>query len=588
MDENSFLFEIVLLLSVAIVAVLAFRRLRISPMLGYLAGGLLVGPSGLALIADVEMIKLVGELGVAMLLFSIGLELSVKRLRLMRLEVFGLGTAQFVLTAMILTGIVYAFGVSARGAFVIGAGLALSSTAIVLQLLSERREIASRFGRVSFAILLLQDLAVAPLLAVVPILGGSADTADWTAIAEATGKAVLALAVIMVAGRIVLQPVYRIVAREHGSEVFVALTLLVVLGTGWATAQAGLSLTLGAFLAGLLLAESEFRHQIEADIKPFQGLLMGLFFMTIGMQVDLGEAARNGWLIVLLTFGLIGLKTVITFILCRLVKLPGLLSMRAGLMLSQGGEFAFILIGAAALIGIVPESIKQICLAVVSTSMILTPFITIAGKALADRLERSTPVGLAVVEKENIDLGRHVVIAGFGRVGRIVARLLETQRIPYVAIDHDANNVRGARERGLPVYFGLAERRDLLWGVGIDRASMLVVTLNDPETTLRLAASIKKRLPELPVLARARDTRHARELAEVGADVAVPETLEASLVLGGAVLKYFNIGQGEIETALSALRADRGFLLGADRLSPDAAKPEGDAKIRSEPGQTEK
>ncbi|MCZ6862930.1 MAG: monovalent cation:proton antiporter-2 (CPA2) family protein [Alphaproteobacteria bacterium] len=592
MDDNRFLFEIVLLLSVAIVAVLLFRRLRISPMLGYLAGGLLVGPSGLALIADVEMIKLVGELGVAMLLFSIGLELSIKRLKLMRLEVFGLGTAQFILTATILAGIVYALGVSARGAFVIGAGLALSSTAIVLQLLSERREIASRLGRVSFAVLLLQDLAVVPLLAVVPILGTGAT--DWTAIALATGKAILALALIMVAGRIVLQPIYRTVARDLGPEVFVALTLLVVLGTGWATAQAGLSLTLGAFLAGLLLAETEFRHQIEADIKPFQGLLMGLFFMSIGMQVDLGVAAQNGWLIVLLTLGLIWLKTTILFGLCRLIKLPWMLAMRTGLMLSQGGEFTFILIGAAALVGVVPEPIRQICLAVVSASMILTPFIAIAGKALTDRLERSTPIGLAVIEKENLDLGKHVVIAGFGRVGRIVARLLESQRITYVAIDHDANNVLEARERGLPVYFGLAEKRDLLWGVGIDRASIFVVTLNDADTTLRLAASIKARLPELVVVARARDSRHARELFNVGADVAVPETLEASLVLGGAVLKHFDIGQGEIETALGALRADRGFLLDADwspadkPAPPDAAEQTSEPELRSEPEQTDK
>lgn len=584
MDDNRFLFEIVLLLSVAIVAVLVFQRLRVSPMLGYLAGGLLVGPSGLALIADVSMIKLVGELGVAMLLFSIGLELSVKRLRLMRLEVFGLGSAQFLLTAAILTGIVYAMGVSARGAFVIGAGLALSSTAIVLQLLSERREIASRLGRVAFAVLLLQDLAVVPLLAVVPILGTGTGAADWTAIALATGKAVLALVVIMVAGRLVLQPIYRTVARNHGSEVFVALTLLVVLGTGWATAEAGLSLTLGAFLAGLLLAESEFRHQVEADIKPFRGLLMGLFFMTIGMQVDLGVAARNGWLVVLLTVGLISLKSTILFGLCRLIKLPWLLSMRTGLMLSQGGEFAFILIGAAALIGIVPEPVKQICLALVSASMILTPFIAIAGKALADRLERSSPVGLAAVENETLDLGKHVIIAGFGRVGRIVARLLEAQRIPYVAIDHDATNVREARERGLPVYYGLAERRDLLWGVGIDRASILVVTLSDPETTLQLAASIKARLPELPVIARARDSRHARELSDVGADVAVPETLEASLVLGGAVLKHFDIGQGEIETALGVLRADRAFLLDADWSRPEKPEPE----PKSEPEQTDR
>jgi len=587
MENHGFLFEIVLLLTAAIVAVVVFERLRVSPMLGYLASGMIIGPSGLALIADVETIGVVGELGVVMLLFSIGLELSIRRLKLMRWEVFGLGGAQFLLTGLIIGGIAAGLGASPKAAFVIGAGLALSSTAIVLQLLSERGEVATKVGRVGFSVLLLQDLAVVPLLAVVPILGGAARDTDWSQVGLAIVKAALALTLIMVAGRLVLQPIYRTVARDHGHEIFIALTLLAVLGTGWATEQAGLSLTLGAFLAGLLLAETEFRHQIEADIKPFQGLLMGLFFMAIGMQVDLAAAARNWWLVGTLAVTLIVLKTVILYLLCRvLVKLPVFLSLRVGMTLAQGGEFAFILIGAAALSGFVPEPMKQVCLVVVSITMIATPFLASAGKLLADRFERFTPVGLAALEQDNIDLARHVVIAGFGRVGRIVARLLEARRLPYVAIDNNAANVLDGRSKGLPVYFGHAAQRELLWSVGVDRASAIVVTMGEARTALELVAMLKHRLPELPIIARARDSDHARDLLDLGADIAVPETLEASLVLGAAALRQHDIGESDIEAALNELRADRGFLLASDRAlvspqppaKPDAAQAQEPAK----------
>jgi K+:H+ antiporter len=574
MANHGFLFEIVLLLTAAIVAVVVFERLRVSPMLGYLASGMVIGPSALSLISDVGTISVVGELGVVMLLFSIGLELSIRRLKLMRWEVFGLGGAQFVLTGIIIAGAAWGLGASPKAAFVIGTGLALSSTAIVLQLLSERGEVSTKFGRVGFSVLLLQDLAVVPLLAVVPILGGAARTTDWSQVGLAVGKAVLALTLILVAGRLVLQPIYRTVARDHGREIFIALTLLAVLGTGWATEQAGLSLTLGAFLAGLLLAETEFRHQIEADIKPFQSLLMGLFFMAIGMQVDLAAAARNWWLVAALALALIVLKSTILYLLCRvLVKLPVFLALRVGLTLSQGGEFAFILIGAAALIGFIPEPMKQVCLVVVSITMILTPLLTSAGKLIADRLETFTPVGLAALEQDNSDLARHVVIAGFGRVGRIVARLLEARRLPYVAIDRNAANVLDGRSKGLPVYFGHAAQRELLWSVGVDRASAFVITMGDTRTALELVAMLKHRLPELPIIARASDSDHARDLLDLGANFAVPETLEASLVLGAATLRQHAIGEAEIEAALNELRADRGFLLSSDRALGNGGSP---------------
>lgn len=565
MEETEFLFEIVLLLASAIVAVVLFRRLGISPILGYLACGILIGPGAFELVSNVETIKVVGELGVVILLFSIGLEMSFKRLALLRLEVFGLGTAQVAATALVVGGAALAFGLTFRAAFVIGAGLALSSTAVVLQLMAERREIATRTGRVAFAVLLLQDLAVVPLLAVVPILGGATKALDWSAVGLAVGKAVLALGIILVAGRLVLQPIYRTVSRDHGTEIFVALTLLAVLGTGWATASVGLSLTLGAFLAGLLLAETEFRHQIEADIQPFRGLLMGLFFMSIGMQIDPPFALRNAGLLAGLVVALIALKSAITTGLCYAIRLPPEVAVRVGLVLGQGGEFAFILVGAAATIGLVPEPAKQAVLSVVAISMMLTPLLAAFGAWLGKRLHRVTRIGLAALEHETHDITRHVVIVGFGRVGRIVARLLESRRIPYVAIDHDPANVAGAREQGLPIYFGHVERRDILWGLGIDRARALVITMDAPATTLALVRMMKQRLPDVTIVARARDSSHAKSLLDAGAEVAVPETLEASLVLGGAALRLFEMGENEIANALNELRADRGFLLDADR-----------------------
>jgi CPA2 family monovalent cation:H+ antiporter-2 len=565
MEDTSFLFEIVVLLASAIVAVVLFQRLRISPILGYLACGILIGPGAFELVTNVETIKGVGALGVVILLFSIGLELSFKRLAVLRLEVFGLGTAQVVACALILGGAALAFGVSVKAAFVIGTGLALSSTAVVLQLMSERREIASRTGRVAFAVLLLQDLAAVPLLAVVPIMGAAAKALDWAAVGLAVGKAVVALAVIIVVGRLVLQPVYRTVSRDHGAEIFVALTLLAVLGTGWATASVGLSLTLGAFLAGLLLAETEFRHQIEADIQPFRGLLMGLFFMSIGMQIDPHFALRNAAFLIALVAALIAIKAAVTTGLALAIRLPPQIAVRVGLILGQGGEFGFILVGGAAAIGLVPEPAKQVVLSVVALSMMLTPLLAMLGAWLGKRLHRVTRIGLAALEHETHDITRHVVIVGFGRVGRIIARILESRRIPYVALDHDPANVSDAREHGLPIYFGHVERRDILWGLGIDRARALVITMDAPRTTLGLVSVMKQRLPEVTIVARARDTAHAKELLDAGAHVAVPETLEASLVLGGAALRLFELGENEIATTLNEMRADRGFLLEADR-----------------------
>lgn len=546
MHELAFLRDTVILLAAAVVFVFAFQRMRASPVLGYLVGGVLIGPHALGLIDEIEATRSLAELGVVFLMFSIGLELSFKRLSTLRGGIFGLGTAQVLLTGLIIGAAAWLIGVGVTASIVIGSGIALSSTAVVLQLLAERGELASRVGRTSFSILLLQDVAVVPLIAMVPLLAAEQVT-DLEAVGLGIVTAVAALAAIVVAGRLILRPVFRAIAGLRGSEVFVAITLLAVLGTGWAAEQAGLSLTLGAFLAGLLLAETEFRHQIEVDIRPFQGLLLGLFFITIGMSIDIGLAAERWWLVGLLLVGLITVKAAVIIGLCAAIRVPIPAALHTGLMLAQGGEFAFILVGAAVDENILEREVAQLCLVVVSLSLAATPILAALGKWLAGKLERQLPIGLAALEQEFIDLRDHVVIAGFGRFGQVVASVLESHRIPYVALDMDATRVSAWRNKGKPIHFGDAYRPELLWGTGVDRAAAMIITLDGaPAEVLRMVRTLHERLPGLKLLVRARDSEHARQLLEAGATMAVPDALASSLHLAQSVLRSFELPEKDL------------------------------------------
>ncbi len=547
------LVEGVIILVAAIAVVYLFHRLKAGPVLGYLAAGLLIGPHGFRLVTQVEAIQTLAEFGVVFLLFIVGLELSFRRLAGMRTEVFGVGSAQVLLTAALVGAAVAVIGVSWQAAAVIGFGVALSSTAVVLQLLAERGELSGRLGRISFSILLMQDLAIIPLLAVVPLLGdGGQGVTEWRAVALAAGKAVAALAVILVVGRYLLTPLFRAIAGMHREELFFAITLLAVLGTATATQAVGLSLTLGAFLAGLMLAETEFRHQIEVVIRPFQGLLLGLFFMTIGMTVDLGFAAANWWKVLLLLLGLIVIKAAVIAALCYAIKMPATVALRTGLMLAQASEFAFVLIAIAARERIVPAEVQQLVLAVASLSMAATPFLAMLGLWLAGRVERVSRIGLAALEQENIDLQAHVVLAGFGRFGQMIARLLDANRIPYVALDMDAQQVAHFKAKGIPIHFGDATRPEILWGVGIDRASAIVLTTaREPASQTRLVSLLRRRLPELRIIARARDAQHAAALAGAGATEAVPDALASSLHLAQAVIKSFGLPETDLNQLLT-------------------------------------
>lgn len=547
------LVEGVIILVAAIAVVYVFHRLKAGPVLGYLTAGVLIGPHALRLVVDVEGIQALAELGVVFLLFIVGLELSFRRLASMRKEVFGLGSAQVLLTALIVGGALLAIGVGWKAALVIGFGVALSSTAVVLQILSERGEMSGRMGRTAFSILLLQDLAIIPLLAVVPLLGdGAKGATEWQAVALAAAKGIAAVGVILAVGRYLLTPLFRAVATMHREELFFGVTLLAVLGTAAATQAVGLSLTLGAFLAGLMLAETEFRHQIEVDIRPFQGLLLGLFFMTIGMTIDLGFAVAHWWQVAVLLVALIAIKAGVIAGLCYAIGIPTATAIRTGLMLAQASEFAFVLISIAARDRIVPVDVQQMVLAVASLSMAATPLMASLGLKIANRIERVSRIGLAALEQENIDLEKHVVLAGYGRFGQMIARLLDAHRIPYVVLDMDAAQVAKFKSQGVPIHFGDATRPEILWGVGIDRAVAIVLTTaQDAAGATRLVTLLHRRLPEIRIIARARDSLHAQALKKAGATDAVPDALASSLHLAQSVIRSFGLPEVDINQLLS-------------------------------------
>jgi len=553
MHGSAQLGDILVFLIAAVCIVPLFRWFRSSAVLGYLAAGLLVGPHALRLIKDTESVLLLADFGVIFLLFTIGLELSIERLKLMRRYVFGLGTLQVGLTALLIGGVVLLTGRSVEAALVIGSGLALSSTAFVIQMLVERGEMIARYGRISFSVLLFQDLAIVPLLALLPLLG-----APESSLAAAVGlAAVKAVAVVVAAvfiGRRVLRPLYRVIAGARLQELFVAVTLLVVLGAGWLMSQAGISMALGAFLAGLLLSETEYRHQVEADIRPFKGLLLGLFFMAVGMEIDLPLVVREWFWLLLAVVALLAAKGALIAGLCLLFRLPSEVALRVGPLLSQGGEFGFVLVGAAMLSGLVDAEIGQLVLAVIALSMAATPAMDALGRQLA-RLATPQPVhDVAAVQEGAGGIAEHIIIAGFGRVGQTVAQVVSACGLPYVALDLDHSRVARGRAAGLPLFYGDASRVDVLEAAGVERARAAVITIDRAQEASRSVAALHQRMPTLPIFVRSHDMSHAHQLEGEGAAAVVPETVEASLQLGGILLSAVGVGTDDITRVMAELR----------------------------------
>jgi CPA2 family monovalent cation:H+ antiporter-2 len=543
-NHTEFIYDTLVFLLAAVVVVPLFHRLRTSPILGYLVAGMLIGPHGLGFIGSGSGAATLAELGVVFLLFTIGLELSLQRLLAMGRYVFGLGIAQVLLTGAGIAAVAVLAGYSFKAAAVIGGALALSSTAFVLHLLEERGERGGHYGFLAFAILLLQDLAVVPLLIMVTSFAREG-SAFMPALGLAFVEAAIAILVVVGIGQRLLRPAIHAIAGTRSAELFTAVTLLAVLGTSWLLARAGLSMALGAFLAGLLLAETPYRHQVESDIRPFRGLLLGLFFMTIGMNIDAAFVARHIVLLALIVAALLAGKALLVTLLCRLFGAASDAALRTGLALAQGGEFGFVLLGTAGALELLPGETVNLLLAAIALSMAATPGLVALGSRLSGLIaaRRGGPDGGRLGELP--DISGHVLIAGFGRVGQTVAKVLGEGGIAYVAIDYNRDLVVACRSRGLPVYFGNASQPGVLHSAGLERAAGIVITFDQIGLVNRTVAVLRGSYPDLRIFVRARDLRHLRRLETDGATATVLETAEASLQLGAIVMKALGV-DGEL------------------------------------------
>lgn len=510
-------------LAAAVLAVPVFKRLGLGAVLGYLAAGVAIGPSGFAFIHEVDSTLHFAELGVVFLMFLVGLELQPARLWKLRAQVFEFGGLQVMITTLLLAPIGWALGLSPIAAIVAGVALSLSSTAFVLQILAERRALASPHGQAAFGILLFQDIAASPLLAVLPLLGAAraaeAGTNVWTQVGLALGV----IAGLVIAGRYVLGPLFRLVTGTRIRELSAALALLIVLATAMLMEAVGLSMALGAFLAGVLLADSPYRHELEADIEPFKGLLLGLFFVAVGMSAKLGIVAAQPLQVAGLVIGLVALKAAVLMLLGRsLFKLTARGAVDLGISLSQGGEFAFVVCSAAVVAGVFSRGVADLLIIVVTLSMVTTPLLYL----LRDRMSRPTAEAQPY---DAIDVQCNVIIAGMGRFGQIVGRVLRMAHVPFTALEVNPTQIDFLRRFGSKIFYGDAARLDLLHAAGASTARLLIVAVDDTEAAINIVKHARHQFPQLRILARSRNRQHTHALLVAGADRVMRETFVSSL-----------------------------------------------------------
>lgn len=571
--EGSLLQAAVVFLLAAVLTVPLAKRLQLGAVIGYLLAGVIIGPSVLGLIGNPESVSHISELGVVLLLFIIGLELSPKRLWVMRKAVFGVGMAQVLLTGLVIgTVALLAFGQPLNTAVVLGLGLALSSTAFGLQSLAERKELNHPHGRLAFAILLFQDIAAIPLIAMVPLLAG-ADHSISASDGMTHGLEVLGvIAIVVVGGRYLLRPVFRIVAKTRIQEVSTATALLVVIGTAWLMDLVGVSMALGAFLAGLLLADSEYRHELESQIEPFKGLLLGLFFMSVGMGANLSLLLSEPLLVVGLTLLLILIKLPLLFLVGRLAGGLGKESaLRLGIVLAAGGEFAFVVFKIGSSQGLFDARLYDILVLTITLSMAMTPLLLLG----IGYLFKARPVAIEVPDEYrdiNTDAPR-VVIAGMGRMGQIVARILRAQNIPFVALDTAVESIEFSRSFGnVPVFYGDPLRPEILRAAKVEHAEFFIIATDDPDTNIKTAELVHKLYPNIKIIARARNRQHVHRLMDVGAQ-AVRETFHSSLEMSRRTLLGLGLSQAQADARISRFKRHDEQVLAAQHLVyDDAAK----------------
>lgn len=563
--------NLLIILASSLVVIALFQRLRLPPVLGYLCVGLMIGPTAFNWINESEDLPDLAELGVVFLLFSLGLEFSLSKMIALRKAVFRLGSQQVLLTTILLGSLLMLFGMSATPALLLGAGLSLSSTAIVSKELGSLGEIFSSHGQNAIAVLLFQDIVAVLLLTLVPVFAGNSDQAWYWALPVTLGKTVVLFVGLLMASRWLLPRLFHEVAAARSAELFVLLALVIVLLTAWLTHLLGLSPALGAFLAGMLLGESHYRHQIEADIRPFRDILLGVFFVSIGMLIDLQLFLSHGLLIAGLTLGLLLIKGCVVALLVKWRGSDVETAWRSGLALAQGGEFCFALMAQMQQNKMMPADLGGLLLAATFCSMLLTPLLLRAAPRIATRLHRkpNEEAKLEEISALNADLHGHVVICGYGRVGQSIGRFLRRAQQSYIALDNDPVRVQEAAVGETCVHYGDSRRGELLIAVGLERAKLLVIAVDQTDIALLILKEARRFNPSVPILVRTRDDSQLTELKEAGASEVVPELLESSLMLASHALIMLGLPGQQVQDRVDQVRRDRyrllhGFYPGAD------------------------
>jgi monovalent cation:H+ antiporter-2, CPA2 family len=588
MGHNDPLLQILILLTASVCVVAAVRKLALPSILGYLAVGMLLGPHALALAADNETTQLLADFGVVFLVFTLGLEFSLPRLVAMRWEVLGVGGAQVLITTgIIATGAVMLFDVAPAAAVVVGGALAMSSTAIIIAQLTEQSENNRTHGRLAVAICLFQDLSFPLLLALVSALGNGGRAADAVHILSAIGIAAAALLLVLAAGRWLLRPLFLMIASVRSAELFSLAVLLAVLASAWATHAAGLSLALGAFLAGMMLAETEFRHQIEATIRSYREVLLGLFFITVGMLLDVGLLLRDFAVVTAILLGMLLLKATIVAVVAEPATKSWFKSLRTGVIVAQSGEFGFALLILLLRHDLLDPRLVQPLLAATVLSMVLSPLIIRHNRRITRIILRESGSPLTeAMRQERVTLAaadrEHVVICGFGRVGQNIARVLEQTGFEYIALDVDPHRIRTGRQVGDPVVYGDAGQGKVLENVGVAHASVVVITFANPDVALRILRSVRELRPDVPILVRTQDDTKLTELQAAGATEVVPETFEASLMLLSHLLLLVKLPVGQVIRTVNDIRSHRYQMLRQYFRAAGAEPPDESHAFREE------
>jgi len=553
MHDIGYLRDILILLLASVAIVIIFKQLGLSPALGYLVVGAAIGPNGLALLQVNETTKSIAEFGVVFLLFAIGLELTLDKLISMKKYVLGFGSLQVILTSIAIGFACYGLGLGAELSVLIGVVLSLSSTAIVMQVIEENADQSTRVGRLSFSILLLQDLAVIPILVFLPLLSDP-NINIVKAMSGAVIDAAIAMAIIFVIGRFLLRPIFKIVVAYKSDVLFLSVTLVVVLGSAFITYKLGLSFTFGAFVAGLMVAETEYKYRVESEVMSLESLLMGLFFITIGMSFNFQMLIENLPVITLIALGLITCKALIIIILCRCFKFPLAPAVHAGLLLSQGSEFAFIVFIMAVESKIMSPDLSQILMTVVTLSMAVTPLLGTLGRKIKGQLYIRDVLRDNKIKREIGDISKHIVVIGFGGVGRIVAHLLRKRDINYIILDGNHRVVRIEKANGYNIYYGDVMNIDILKYMGISKAEAVVVAAEDEFACIKITRFIHENFPQVTVITKTETLNNAERFRKLGASLVVSKNLETALQLGKAALLAIGIKNSEINTTLEAFR----------------------------------